>query len=411
MTFMNWSTFLEKNNKHCVVYGAGAIAKLFASFLLEDKKNDYKIDFFAVSFPKEAGELLNIPVKFLKTGDVPSNTPFIVAAREEGIPSILTYLYKLGYYNICVLSKEEWVNMIPNTNHLVAELVQELQGVEKVRRRKDGEYISTFRDRRGFAPQFRMKIRDDQAWCKEREALISGLDEASTHTVYQIIGRLYKLIFCQEIEYTDEEKAECRKIADRLKKNTFQLSKNHFVYENYHLPVNQFESTVFYYKHGLLELSRPDYFKEKDIIDAGGFVGDSALVLSKYTTGKVHTFEAEEENYKKIQTTMAMNDNKQIVPVNSALTNKVGTVEFLVLGETSGANKVAHGGKNSKLNVVSVPCTTIDAYVKENQIQVGLIKTDVEGAEQALLEGAIETLKTQKPTLSISIYHSLNDFF
>ena len=52
-----------------------------------------------------------------------------------------------------------------------------------------------------------------------------------------------------------------------------------------------------------------------------------------------------------------------------------------------------------------------DDYVKENNIKIGLIKTDVEGFEQNLLMGAIETIKRDKPVLSISIYHTFDDFF
>ncbi len=36
---------------------------------------------------------------------------------------------------------------------------------------------------------------------------------------------------------------------------------------------------------------------------------------------------------------------------------------------------------------------------------------DIEGGEQLLLRGAVETIRTQHPILLISIYHSANDFF
>ena len=58
-----------------------------------------------------------------------------------------------------------------------------------------------------------------------------------------------------------------------------------------------------------------------------------------------------------------------------------------------------------------VDCTTIDEYVEKNSLKVGLIKTDVEGAEKNLLNGAMKTIIEQRPTLLISIYHSAEDFF
>lgn len=54
---------------------------------------------------------------------------------------------------------------------------------------------------------------------------------------------------------------------------------------------------------------------------------------------------------------------------------------------------------------------TLDSYVEENGIEVGLIKTDLEGFEQSFLKGAMNTIKKYKPTLMISIYHSAQDYF
>ncbi|HHU71606.1 MAG TPA: FkbM family methyltransferase, partial [Clostridiales bacterium] len=59
----------------------------------------------------------------------------------------------------------------------------------------------------------------------------------------------------------------------------------------------------------------------------------------------------------------------------------------------------------------SVIQKTLDSYVNENNLNVGLIKVDIEGAEQDFLDGAIETIIQYRPILIISIYHSLDDFF
>jgi hypothetical protein len=39
-----------------------------------------------------------------------------------------------------------------------------------------------------------------------------------------------------------------------------------------------------------------------------------------------------------------------------------------------------------------------------------LLKADVDGAEQAMLDGASEIIRTHKPQMAISIYHSPLDF-
>ena len=58
-----------------------------------------------------------------------------------------------------------------------------------------------------------------------------------------------------------------------------------------------------------------------------------------------------------------------------------------------------------------VKSKSLDEFVEENNLNVGFIKIDVEGEEQNLLKGAINTIKTQKPIIYISIYHSPNDLF
>ena len=53
----------------------------------------------------------------------------------------------------------------------------------------------------------------------------------------------------------------------------------------------------------------------------------------------------------------------------------------------------------------------MDDFVKEHNLTVGLIKTDLEGYEQNFLEGAKQTIKIQRPILILSIYHTFDDFF
>ncbi len=49
--------------------------------------------------------------------------------------------------------------------------------------------------------------------------------------------------------------------------------------------------------------------------------------------------------------------------------------------------------------------------MREHQLRVGLIKTDLEGMEQDFLAGAKETIMKQKPILLLSMYHNDSDFF
>jgi len=59
---------------------------------------------------------------------------------------------------------------------------------------------------------------------------------------------------------------------------------------------------------------------------------------------------------------------------------------------------------------IVVDCTTIDKWVKENDIEkIDFIKADIEGAERFLLEGAKETIIRFKPKLALCTYHLPDD--
>jgi hypothetical protein len=57
----------------------------------------------------------------------------------------------------------------------------------------------------------------------------------------------------------------------------------------------------------------------------------------------------------------------------------------------------------------AIKVTSIDNFAKD--MDIGLIKLDIEGAESEVIEGALETIKKHKPLLIISIYHTPKDFF
>ncbi|MBS4764317.1 MAG: FkbM family methyltransferase, partial [Brachyspira sp.] len=118
------------------------------------------------------------------------------------------------------------------------------------------------------------------------------------------------------------------------------------------------------------------------------------------------------QNYNLMLKTIELNKKNNIIPVNMALGNE--NKEISIYSNSDTANRgLSIETKQSDINSFEnkVKMVTLDSYVKENNIEVGLIKTDLEGFEQPFLRGAIETIKEQKPVLIISIYHNYSDFF
>lgn len=153
-----------------------------------------------------------------------------------------------------------------------------------------------------------------------------------------------------------------------------------------------------------------EFLKNKDIIDAGAFTGDTSLPLSKITNRNVYAFEPFEKSFSLLEKNISSNGIENIMPVQKSLGNINGERTLYLSGSnvqgiTSDPNIRNY---DSELKVQE---TTIDKFVEENGLNVGLITADVEGAEMNLLEGAVNTILTQKPILHISIYHKVSDFF
>ena len=179
------------------------------------------------------------------------------------------------------------------------------------------------------------------------------------------------------------------------------------------MPENNFEMEAFYGKYGMDYVKNLNQVKNKNIIDAGGYIGDSAILFSDYTDKNVYSFEPFLHHYNMMLKTIELNEKNNIIPVNIALGNENKELSLYSSGNLNMGLSIDANSKQSDINQIEnkVKMVTLDSYVKENNIEVGLIKTDLEGFEQPFLKGAINTIKEQKPVLIISIYHNYSDFF
>ena len=180
---------------------------------------------------------------------------------------------------------------------------------------------------------------------------------------------------------------------------TLETKNNHYI-----LPINHFEKVVFYHNYGVDVLPTEAKVKliGKDFIDGGAYIGDTALILNQYQPNKIYAFEPTQTNFELMQKTLALNKIHNVVPVSLALGNNHSTSYMFTWGNASFLSVTG----NQKVNV-----TTIDNFRAENNLQIGLIKMDIEGAEYSAIKGAEETIKHQKPVLLISLYHTGLDFF
>lgn len=161
------------------------------------------------------------------------------------------------------------------------------------------------------------------------------------------------------------------------------------------------------YEHGSVSCDAGDV-----IIDAGAFIGDTAVLFDHKTGGDcdIHCFELLEENLALLKENVRLNDIPDArLHVNQlALTSQSG--EFVEIDEAplQGATKI--GAKTGDGVSKSIPTITIDDYVANNGLsKVDFIKMDIEGAELDALQGARRTIQEKKPKLAVCLYHLPED--
>ncbi|MEI0550863.1 FkbM family methyltransferase [Brachyspira intermedia] len=239
--------------------------------------------------------------------------------------------------------------------------------------------------------------------------LIFNLDIESIKTVNNILHKISLYIennnILKEELFSDDELKNITLIYNNFSSSILKIDENCYSYNGMFLPKYHFESSVFYYKHNIDSIDC-EYIINKNIIDVGGFIGDSALIFSKYTNKKIYTFEPVKSNFNDIQNTIELNNLNNVIAINKGLGSSKHKMEICLNGSGSSSYNYYDGLDKEKIEIIK-----LDDFVKENNIDIGLIKVDTEGAEKDFLLGARKTIESQKPILLISIYHSPEDFF
>lgn len=140
---------------------------------------------------------------------------------------------------------------------------------------------------------------------------------------------------------------------------------------------------------------------ELNFVDAGAYTGDTVreMVYEGIHPERIFCFEADQNNYKKLKEYVDHAKCKNITCENYALWDvhtKLG---------------IKFENYNARVDVeemeTTVESTTIDDYFQN--VKIGFVKMDIEGAERKALAGGMRTIKRDRPIMAISIYHSLED--
>ncbi len=135
------------------------------------------------------------------------------------------------------------------------------------------------------------------------------------------------------------------------------------------------------------------------VYDIGAHAGYLSMYLSKLVgeTGEVFSFEPSHHNRELLARNSLSNKLTNLVILQYAVTDTRGNVRFVTSVPSYDSHIVRNGERE---NTFIVPSITIDEFIASGQgLPPKLIKLDVEGEEQKVLEGAICTLKTHRPVI------------
>lgn len=174
-----------------------------------------------------------------------------------------------------------------------------------------------------------------------------------------------------------------------------------------------YDESVFYYQHGLRFMpgSVVQSFRNKDFIDCGAYIGDSALSLSNLNFKKIYSIEISKKSISKYIFNMKKNqigDEKYEI-IEMGITSRDDR-EPLILPDTGSAG-LSLVRKYGKYDYIQVIQKSLDYIVDEYKIKPGFIKADIEGGAYEMVVGGIRTLTNYRPVLSIAIYHNPKEFF
>jgi FkbM family methyltransferase len=141
--------------------------------------------------------------------------------------------------------------------------------------------------------------------------------------------------------------------------------------------------------------------RDTDIcFDVGANVGYYTMLLSKGAKrGTVYAFEPVPLNYQMLTTNLMLNKVQNVVPNQQAVGASETEVE-LVVARDGAYSSLAETGRKPVLERIRVPMTGLDEYCRSERVpRIDILKVDVEGAEEQVIEGASGLLRDCPPRL------------
>lgn len=145
----------------------------------------------------------------------------------------------------------------------------------------------------------------------------------------------------------------------------------------------------------------------ENIIDVGANLGWFTCIAASISDGTVHAFELDKDNLRRLNTNVSLNELQNVKVDHAAVTDSEGHISYW---KKPGSPDVGYGfarGREGGRERIQVDATTLDRYTEDHCQSVELIKIDVEGAAQRVLEGGQQTIREFHPHILLEVHPPL----
>ena len=137
------------------------------------------------------------------------------------------------------------------------------------------------------------------------------------------------------------------------------------------------------------------------LLDVGAAFGYE-IKIARRANIPVIGFECNSDEYQRLKQMFAADPN--VTMIHACLGDHVGVTELYRAADSSSTIRTNVMGpgerwkhRREKRKVETVPLLTLDHVVRTLNVKVGFLKIDVQGAEESVLRGAVETIRRQRP--------------
>lgn len=163
--------------------------------------------------------------------------------------------------------------------------------------------------------------------------------------------------------------------------------------------------------HGFYEPELVNYCRQyidplRDAIDIGSNIGFYSVLFSKKISknNRVLSIEPTYNAFERLKKNLELNNCVPgIILYQGVASDRIGEAEIkTIIGREEYSSM---GGMNhpeifgDSYTSYQVPSSTLDALVAENNLNPGFLKIDVEGCENLVFKGGLNTIKTYKPVI------------